>query len=181
MALDPALAHRELVRALVLVERPLHAKRRPSARTARAVVAGQALGRLGPRRGRRAHLPALGAPAPRGGTDFDRVPPEWRDAMMANAAAIVAELRGGDGEHIASDRFHEIRVPTTLLLGPESDPVSRPPRAGWPPESRTPSRRPRAARRSRLGRPAGARRPRYGVALRAEQQRGRDADLVEAI
>src|SRR5215210_68778 len=123
VALDLALEHPDLVHALVLIEPPLHARRRPSARMARAVVGAQVLGRLGrAEAGATTFLRwALGR---RGdGSDLDRVPPEWRAAMLANAPAIVRELAGGTGEQISRDRIAGLRVPVTVLVGRESDPV----------------------------------------------------------
>jgi len=123
VALDLALEHPDLVRALVLIEPPLHAKRRPSARMARAVVGAQVLGRLGrPEAGATAFL-RWALRRRDGGTDLDRVPPDWRAAMLVNARAIVAELGAGTGEHIDRDRLAGLRTPTTLLVGSESDPV----------------------------------------------------------
>src|SRR5215212_1454119 len=52
VALDLALEHPGLVRALVLIEPPLHAKRRPSVRMVRGIAGARLLGRLGrPRAG----------------------------------------------------------------------------------------------------------------------------------
>jgi pimeloyl-ACP methyl ester carboxylesterase len=123
VALDLALEHPDLVRALVLVEPPLHAKRRPTPRMVRGIVGAQVLARLGrPEAGAAAFL--RWALARRGdGSDLERVPPEWRAAMLANAAAIVAELGAGTGEHIAPGRIAGLRVPLTLLAGSESDPA----------------------------------------------------------
>jgi pimeloyl-ACP methyl ester carboxylesterase len=42
---------------------------------------------------------------------------------LSNAAAIVAELRAGTGEHLGSARLAALRVPVTVLAGTESDPV----------------------------------------------------------
>ena len=123
IALDLALARPDLVRALVLLEPPLHAKRRPTPAMLRAILTAQALGGLGrAEAGARAFLRwALGRRD--GGTDLERVPAAWRAAMLANAAAIVAELRGGTGEGLTRDRLATLRVPVTVLAGTESDPV----------------------------------------------------------
>jgi pimeloyl-ACP methyl ester carboxylesterase len=43
--------------------------------------------------------------------------------MLANAEAIVAELRAGTGEHLSRDRLAELRIPVTVLAGAESDRV----------------------------------------------------------
>lgn len=123
VAIDLALEHPELVRALVLVEPPLHAKRRPTVRMIRAIAAAQMLGGLGrPEAGARAFLRwALGR---RGGRDdLERVPADWREAMLRNARAIVAELRAGTGEHLDRRRIGALAVPMVVMTGSESDPV----------------------------------------------------------
>jgi pimeloyl-ACP methyl ester carboxylesterase len=123
IALDLALTRPELVRALVLVEPPLHAKRRPTVAMLRAILTAQVLGLLGrTEAGARAFLRwALGRRD--GGDDLARVPAEWRAAMLSNAAAIVAEVRAGTGEHLSSERLASLRVPVTVLAGTESDRV----------------------------------------------------------
>jgi pimeloyl-ACP methyl ester carboxylesterase len=123
VAIDLALTQPERVHALVLVEPPLHAKRRPTLSMLRAIAAAQVLGRLGrPESGARAFLRwALGRRD--GGDDLERVPAPWRDAMLGNAAAIVAELRAGTGEHLDRRRIAGLEVPLTVLAGSESDPV----------------------------------------------------------
>jgi pimeloyl-ACP methyl ester carboxylesterase len=123
VALDLALARPERVRALVLIEPPLHAKRHPTLPMLRAILTAQALGRIGrPARGATAFLRwATGRRD--GGDDLDRVPPAWRAAMLANAAAIVGELRAGTGEHLKRDGLASLGLPVTLLAGSESDPV----------------------------------------------------------
>jgi 3-oxoadipate enol-lactonase len=123
VALDLAIEHPDLVRALVLIEPPLYAKRRPSLRMARAVVGAQLLGRLGRAEAGATTFLRWAAGRRGGGTDFDRVPPDWRDAMLANAPAIVAELGAGTGEHIPRERLAGISAPVTVLVGTESDPV----------------------------------------------------------
>ena len=123
VALDLALAHPDRVRSLVLIEPPLHAKRHPTLPMVRAILTAQALGRIGrPASGATAFL--RWASGRRDGTDdLDRVSPAWRAAMLANAAAIVGELRAGTGEHLKRDRLAGLRVPVTILAGSESDPV----------------------------------------------------------
>jgi pimeloyl-ACP methyl ester carboxylesterase len=123
VALDLALARPDRVRALVLLEPPLYAKRHPTLPMLRAILAAQVLGRIGrPEAGATAFL-RWAAGRRDGGDDFDRVPPAWRAAMRANAAAIVGELRAGTGEHLKGDRLASLRAPVTILAGSESDPL----------------------------------------------------------
>jgi 3-oxoadipate enol-lactonase len=123
IALELALEHADLVRGLVLLEPPLHAKRRPSLRMIRAIVSAQILARIRSRRaGAEAFLRwALGRSG--GGDDLQRAPESWRDAILANGAAIVRELDAGTGEHIAASRLREVRAPMRWLLGAWSDPA----------------------------------------------------------
>jgi pimeloyl-ACP methyl ester carboxylesterase len=89
----------------------------------RAIAAAQVHGRLGrPERGAQAFLRwALGRRD--GGNDLDGIPAEWRAAMLANARAIVAELRAGTGEPIERSRLGSLDLPVTVLVGGESDRV----------------------------------------------------------
>jgi pimeloyl-ACP methyl ester carboxylesterase len=123
IALALALSRPDLVRALVLIEPPLHAKRRPTAAMLRAIVTAQLLGRLGRSEAGAGAFLRWAAGRRDGVDDLTRVPADWRSAMMSNAAAIVAELRGGTGEHLPRERLAAIRVPVTVLAGSESDPV----------------------------------------------------------
>jgi pimeloyl-ACP methyl ester carboxylesterase len=121
IALDLAATHPESVSSLVLVEPPLHAKRRPTLRQLRAILTAQALRRLrGDARGAETFLRwALGRRS--GGSDLDLVSAEWRHAMLANAAAIMREIDAGTGEHLDQPQLARVHAPVTCLLGDDSD------------------------------------------------------------
>jgi pimeloyl-ACP methyl ester carboxylesterase len=122
-ALDLAVTEPALVAALVLAEPPLHAKRHPSARMAAAMIRAQLLRRT---RGERAAAECFYRWASRyttGGCAFDRFPPVLQDAMRESAAATLAELDAGTGEHLTATAIASIRCPVTCLVGELSDPV----------------------------------------------------------
>jgi pimeloyl-ACP methyl ester carboxylesterase len=121
IGLELALEHPDLVKGLVLLEPPLHAKRRPTLPLIRAIVSAQILARLkSPRAGAEAFLRwALGRST--GGDDLNRAPEAWREAMLENGAAIVRELDAGTGEHLPSHRLRTLRTPVRWLQGEWSD------------------------------------------------------------
>ena len=121
LALELALERPELVKGLVLLEPPLHAKRHPTFRMIRAIVSAQVFARIRSRRaGAEAFLRwALGRAD--GGDGLSRAPGAWREAMLENSDAILRELDAGTGEHIAGERFRQLRVPLQWLVGEWSD------------------------------------------------------------
>jgi pimeloyl-ACP methyl ester carboxylesterase len=123
IGLDLALEHPDLVKGLVLLEPPLHAKHRPTLPLIRAIVSAQILARLkSPHAGAEAFLHwALGRA--NGEDDLSRAPEAWREAMLENGAAIVRELDAGTGEHLRSNRLRALRAPVRWLLAEWSDRV----------------------------------------------------------
>ena len=122
IALELALARPDLVSSLVLVEPPLHAKKHPSLAFLRA-FAKLTLQR---RRDERAAAETFLRWATRyrdGGCGFELAPPEDREAMLANAPAILAELDVGTGENLKLESAGSIRGPVTLVVGGRSDNV----------------------------------------------------------
>jgi hypothetical protein len=121
VALELALEHPKLVRGLVLLEPPLHAKRRPTFGLVKAIMTAQVLGRArSSRAGAEAFLRwALSRST--GGDDLNRAPIAWREAIVRNSAAIVRELTAGTGEHIAAARLKGLHAPTRWLVGDRSD------------------------------------------------------------
>jgi 3-oxoadipate enol-lactonase len=123
VALELAAERPELVRALVLVEPPLHVKRHPSVRVVRAVAGTQILRRLGRDERAATRFLAWALRDRDGGAGFARLPAEARAACLANAGAIAREVDGGTGEHLGKDALGAIGAPTTVLAGLRSDPA----------------------------------------------------------
>src|SRR5919201_1885509 len=123
VALELAVSHPELASALVLIEPPLHAKRRPTLRQARAVLWAQLLGRLGrQRRGAEVFLRWAGRRTD-GEGDLDRMPAIAREELLANSSAIVHELGLGTGEHLSAEQLGQIRAPVICLVSSHSEPA----------------------------------------------------------
>jgi pimeloyl-ACP methyl ester carboxylesterase len=123
IALELAASRPELVRGLVIVEAPLHAKRHPRPRMVAAIVGAQLLGRAGrPERGARRFLDWACRNLARG-TGVDGVPEDARAAMLENAVAIVAELGAGTGEHLGRAQLAAVEAPSVWLVGSDSDPA----------------------------------------------------------
>jgi pimeloyl-ACP methyl ester carboxylesterase len=123
VALHLAVAHPERVRALVLIEPPLWARRASDLRMLVGMVPflwHAARGR--PRRSAAAFFRTVTRYRD-GGNAFDAMPPARQERMLLRADAIVAEIRAGTGEELTPARLGTIRCPTTLLLGERSPPL----------------------------------------------------------
>jgi pimeloyl-ACP methyl ester carboxylesterase len=121
LALDLAVHCPRLVSGLVLVEPPLHLKKRPGLRQLRAVVTAQLLART---KGERAASEVLLRWAFRyssGGTGYDRLPDRIRDEMLANGKANMLELSVGTGEHLTKEQVRGIACPVACLTAELSD------------------------------------------------------------
>ena len=118
IALDLACRHPERVGGLLLLEPPFRAKRHPNLAMLRAIGGATVLGRLG-RADAGAERFLRWALGRRDGTsDLERV-----DGWRRSSAAIVAELGAGTGEHLDRRALAELAVPTTVVIGTESDPA----------------------------------------------------------
>jgi pimeloyl-ACP methyl ester carboxylesterase len=120
IALELAIARPDLVRALVLVEPPLHAKRSFNPPLVAMVVRAQLLRRL---RGERAAARAFldWAYRTRSGTGgIGTLPAAVQQANLANAAAIMADLDAGTGEELTAQRLAGIRCPVTCVVGADT-------------------------------------------------------------
>jgi pimeloyl-ACP methyl ester carboxylesterase len=121
LALELAERLPELVRALVLLEPPWLAKHHPTLRMLGGILGGKLRGALG--------NPAAGgerflrwALARRDGRcELDDLPPEARQRVRAAGRAMLAELDGGTGEHLAAT-LRPLPMPVTLLTGDQSTP-----------------------------------------------------------
>jgi esterase len=125
VALDLALRSPELVAGLVLVEPPLHAKRRPRPAMLRAIIGAQLAGRLGREQAGAERFLRWALRDRDGSNALDRLPEDWRTAMLDNAAAIVGELAGGTGEQLKAEQLRSISCPALCLVGGNSDPAFR--------------------------------------------------------
>jgi pimeloyl-ACP methyl ester carboxylesterase len=121
IALELAVRRPELVRALVLVEPPLHAKRHPRPRMVAAIAGAQLLRRLRGEPAGARHFLNWALRSTRGPSGLARLSTEDRAAALANAGAIVRELEQGTGEHLASAELAHVGVPVELLIGALSD------------------------------------------------------------
>jgi pimeloyl-ACP methyl ester carboxylesterase len=121
VALDLAVHHPGLVSGLVLIEPPLHLKRRPGLRQLQAVMSVYARNRM---QGDRAASEAFFRWAFRhtsGGTGYDLLDDDVREGLLRNGPANVAELGWGTGEHLTKDDVRSIGCPVTCVTGQLSD------------------------------------------------------------
>lgn len=118
IALDLALLRPELVRRLVLIEPPLHAKRHPSLGQLRAVAGAVLRGHRDPESGARRFLQWALARRDERPADLARIDPE---ALRAAAPAIINELTHATGEaEISRTGLRQLRPPTSWLVGTAS-------------------------------------------------------------
>lgn len=131
IALDLAIGHPELVRSLVLIEPPLHAKGDFDPGYLLTFAKVMLLRRI---RGDRAA--ALAFKRFVDGASWDRLPAEARQAMLNNSSALMADLDAGTGEHLTPAVIQGLTIPVLLLYGTDSPPVLHRPidrLSGWLP------------------------------------------------
>jgi pimeloyl-ACP methyl ester carboxylesterase len=123
VALELAIGRPELVTGLVLIEPPLHVRSHPS-RQGLAALPRAALAR-NPRRGAE-HVLRWVCRSTSAGGGWEALRAADREAMLANARAIVGELRHtGTGEELTAARLAGVNVPVLWLYGAQSDPAFR--------------------------------------------------------
>jgi pimeloyl-ACP methyl ester carboxylesterase len=116
-ALDLAVNHPDVIRSLVLVEPPLHAKKHMTVQMAHTFIKVQILRRLrGTRAATRTFL-RWASSYTTGGCAFDKMSDEQQEAMLSTADATMGDLDGGTGENISLDQVAAISAPLTCLLG----------------------------------------------------------------
>ncbi len=121
VALDLAIRKADSVSALVLIEPPLHLKRAPGFRLAVGLGKAQVLNLVKDDRVASEALLRWAFLHTSGGTYYDRLPPEIRDAMLANGRANMTELKFGTGERLRGSAISAIACPVTCLTGELSD------------------------------------------------------------
>jgi pimeloyl-ACP methyl ester carboxylesterase len=117
-AVDLAVHHPRLVRALVLCEPVLHGRRHVRPRDALVFVGAQVRRRLkGDRRAAEGFYRWVVA-YPEGGSSLDspNADPERLEAMLVNATACLTEQRATD-KHLTPERVSGISCPVTCILG----------------------------------------------------------------
>jgi pimeloyl-ACP methyl ester carboxylesterase len=125
ISLDLALQRPELVRALILVEPPLHFAKHPTPRMLRQLIGAQnAARRKGPVEGAERFMRWATTTAD-GLNGYDQTPEEERVKLRANSASILRELQSGTGEHMKSRDIATISCPAVLLLGSNTLPEYR--------------------------------------------------------
>jgi pimeloyl-ACP methyl ester carboxylesterase len=115
--LDLVTSRPDLVRAIVLVEPPLHFKKHPSMKMMRELIGAQLLRRRQGDVAAAERFMRWATTMDDGTNGYDLTPPEAQEKLRANSAAIMRELDSGTGEHVKSSAIAEIRVPAVLLLG----------------------------------------------------------------
>ena len=122
VAIGIAVRRPDLVRALVLLEPPLWAKRHPDLDLFSGVVVSILTGYLtGPVRGGRRFIRWVSRERD-GANSLDKVSPEVRHQIDGNAAAVGVEIRAGTGEHLSSTDLAKITAPTMVIIGDRSQP-----------------------------------------------------------
>ena len=121
VALDLAIRRPDSVSALVLIEAPLHLKRAPGFRLAVGLGKAQVLNVVKDDRAASEALLRWAFLHTSGGTYYDRLPPDMREAMLANGHANMTELKFGTGEGLTGSQISAIACPVTCLTGELSD------------------------------------------------------------
>jgi pimeloyl-ACP methyl ester carboxylesterase len=121
ISLDLAIHRPQLVERIVLIEAPLHAKKRPTPSLLRGVVGAQLVGRNDAVRGARHFLDwALGRSDGRP-SDLTRLD---EDRVAAAGPAIIRELGFGTGENeVAARELAQLARPCDWLVGSASIPM----------------------------------------------------------
>jgi pimeloyl-ACP methyl ester carboxylesterase len=117
ISLDLAARHPDLVRALVLIEPPLHFKKHPSPTMIRSLLAAQVVRRLRGEQVAAERFFRFATSTTDGGNGYDLTPPGERAKLLANAPAVMRELDSGTGEHVTSADIAGIGCPVVCLVG----------------------------------------------------------------
>lgn len=125
IALQMAVMQPERVRALVLVEPPLWARNHGDLSMMWSMLRVFWHRKERPRQATEAFYRAVCRYHDDGSNGFDALPDEHREAILANADAVMAELSAGTGESLTPELLARVHCPVTLLLGGRSRPMFR--------------------------------------------------------
>jgi pimeloyl-ACP methyl ester carboxylesterase len=120
VALGLAIDNPELVRALVLQEPPLHAKKHPTLALAGGIGGAILLGKLGMHRRGAVRFARFALERNDGTNAFDDLDPAMRESLLANARTIIAELEAGTGEELSTEAIGRVSCPTAIVVGDRS-------------------------------------------------------------
>lgn len=121
VALDLALRYRTRVERLVLLDPAVRLRSFLTPPFVRAFVTAQVLSRFGARDRALAGWFRYALSYRSGGSAWERMPQERRDAVLANANGIFADFASGDGSAQIDDaRLRELSVPVTVVIAGET-------------------------------------------------------------
>jgi len=123
ISLHLAVTRPELVSAIVLVEPPFHLRKYMSLSVLREVIGTQIARRFKGDREATLRFTRFVTAYTDGGNGFDEAPAQGREAILANAPAIMRELDSGTGEHIDLAEVGRISCPVVCLVGERTGPM----------------------------------------------------------
>jgi pimeloyl-ACP methyl ester carboxylesterase len=123
ISLHLAATRPELVRAIVLVEPPFQVAKNPTPSMLRSFAGTMIARRFKGDRAATLRFARFATAYSDGGNGFDEAPPEAREAMLANAPAIMGDLDSGTGEHIKNEELGRISCPVVCLVGARTGPM----------------------------------------------------------
>lgn len=120
VALALAVQHPGSVSRLVLYEPPLHAKKHMGVRVASALGGAVGLAKMGLHQRAAKRFFRFALAYNKGGNAFDELAPAMRESALANARAVIAELKAGSGEDLSREELAAITCPVGLIVGARS-------------------------------------------------------------
>ncbi len=117
ISIDLAIRRPDLVRALVLVEPPLHFTQHPSEEMQREMGVTMELRAASGDEAAAEHFMRWATTTTDGWNGFELTTPEDRAHLLGNSTAIVHELEGGTGDHVTEAELAAIGCPAICLVG----------------------------------------------------------------
>jgi len=122
VAMALAAWHPDKVARLFLYEPPFHARKHMGWALFRGFVATMFLRFTGRKPAGAEAFFRTALAETDGNNAFDRLTPEMRQSLLANAEPVFRELESGTGEDLSVDEVARIRCPSTLLVGGKTAP-----------------------------------------------------------